>query len=124
MDMERFRSWLDSYGRAWESQDPQSFANLFTDYASYHANPFSEPLSGHSAILDYWANIIRSQEQIQFNYEILAVTQDSGIAHWWASFVHISSKTKVSLDGVCIVSLNGENRCKVFKQWWHWLEYS
>ena len=124
MDMERFKSWLDSYGRAWESQDPQSFANLFTDYASYHANPFSEPLSGRSAILEYWSTVIRSQEQIQFSYEVLSVNKESGIAHWWASFVHIPSKTKVKLDGIFIISLNGENRCSDFKQWWHWLEYS
>jgi uncharacterized protein (TIGR02246 family) len=124
MDMERFQSWIDSYGHAWESQDPQTFANLFTDNATYHTNPFSEPLSGRSAILDYWSNTIRSQEQIQFNYKVLAVTQDIGIAHWWASFVHIPSKTKVRLDGIFVVSLNGENRCRDFKQWWHWLEYS
>jgi uncharacterized protein (TIGR02246 family) len=124
MDMERFQSWLELYGRAWENQDPQSFVNLFTDNASYHANPFSEPLSGRSAILNYWSDVARSQEQIQFNYKVLAVSQDSGVAHWWASFVHISSKTKVRLDGIFVVSLNDENRCRVLKQWWHWLEYS
>jgi uncharacterized protein (TIGR02246 family) len=124
MDKERFQSWLDSYGRAWENRDHQAFASLFSDNASYYANPFSEPLNGRSAILDYWSNVICSQEQIQFNYEVVAVTQESGIAHWWASFVHISSKTKVRLDGIFIVSLNDENRCRVLKQWWHWLEYS
>lgn len=124
MDMEGFQSWLESYGRAWESHDPQLFADLFTDNASYYANPFSEPLSGRSALRDYWSNIIRTQEQTRFNYEVLAITQDRGIAHWWTSFVHISSKTKVKMDGIFIVSFNGENRCRVFKQWWHWLEYS
>lgn len=124
MDMERFQSWLELYGRAWKNQDPQSFVNLFTDNASYHANPFSEPLSGRSAILNYWSDVARSQEQIQFNYEVLAVTQESGIAHWWASFVHIPSKTKVKLDGIFIISLNSENSCSNFRQWWHWLEYS
>jgi uncharacterized protein (TIGR02246 family) len=124
MDMGGFQSWLESYGRAWESHDPQIFADLFTDDVSYHVNPFSEPLSSRSALRDYWSNMIRSQEQTRFDYEVLAITQDSGIAHWWTSFVYISSKTKVKLDGIFVVSLNGENRCKVFKQWWHWLEYS
>jgi len=124
MDREGFQDWLDSYGRAWESKEHNAFVNLFTDNASYYANPFSEPLSGHSAILDHWSNVIRSQDQIRFNYEVLAVTQDSGVAHWWASFVHISSKTKVKLDGIFVVSLDGENHCRVLKQWWHWLEYS
>jgi uncharacterized protein (TIGR02246 family) len=124
MDMEGFQSWLESYGRAWESHDPQIFADLFTDDVSYYVNPFSEPLSGRSALRDYWSNIIRSQEQTRFDYEVLAITQDRGIAHWWTSFVYASSKTKVKLDGIFVVSLNSENRCKVLRQWWHWLEYS
>jgi len=124
MDREGFQSWLDSYGRAWESKDHHTFANLFTENASYYANPFSEPLLGRSAILDHWSNVILAQDHIRFNYQILAVTQDNGIAHWWVSFVHAASGTKVKLDGIFVVSLNGENRCTVFKQWWHWLEYS
>jgi hypothetical protein len=124
MDMEGFRSWLESYGRAWESRDPQIFVDLFADDASYYVNPFSELISGRSALRDYWSNIISSQEQARFDYEVLAITQDSGIAHWWTSFVYVSSKTKVKLDGIFVVSLISENRCKVLRQWWHWLEYS
>ncbi|OGW51841.1 MAG: hypothetical protein A2Y81_01810 [Nitrospirae bacterium RBG_13_43_8] len=124
MNMEGFQSWIESYGRAWESHEPQIFADLFTDDASYYVNPFSEPLSGRSALRDYWSNIVRSQEQTRFDYEVLAITQDIGIAHWWTSFVYISSKTKVKLDGIFVISLNDESHCKVFKQWWHWLEYS
>jgi len=124
MNLEVFRSWLDSYGRAWESRDIQSFKGLFTDDATYHANPFSEPICGYAAILDYLSNVMCSQDQIKFNHEVLAITQDFGIARWWASFVHISSKTKVKLDGIFVVSLDAEKRCKDLKQWWHWLEYS
>jgi uncharacterized protein (TIGR02246 family) len=124
MNLEIFQSWLNSYGQAWEKQDSRAFADLFTDDATYHANPFSEPLRGRSAILEYWSTVTRSQDKVQFNYEVLAVTQDIGIAQWWASFVHVTSKSNVKLDGIFVVSLNTEGRCKVLKQWWHWLEYS
>lgn len=123
MNTEIFQSWLDSYGRAWEKKNSQVFADLFTDDATYHANPFSEPPHGRSAILDYLSNIFRSQDQVQFSYEILSVSPDVGIAHWWVSFMQISSKTKVKLDGIFVVSFDGK-RCKVLQQWWHWLEYS
>jgi hypothetical protein len=124
MNLEIFKSWLDSYGHAWESRDSQSFEGLFTDNATFHTNPFSEPLHGCSAILGYFSSVIRSQEQIQFEYEVLAATQDTGIAHWWASLVHVFTKTKVKLDGIFVVSLDAENRCRDLKQWWHWLEYN
>jgi len=123
MNTEMFQSWLDSYGHAYEKKDTQAFKDLFTDDAIYYANPFTEPLHGHSAILDYFSNIFCSQDHIQFSYEILSVSQDVGIAHWWVSFVQVSSKTKVKLDGIFVVSFDGK-RCKVLKQWWHWLEYS
>jgi len=124
MNLETFRSWLDSYSRAWENRDPQVYADPFTDDAIYHVNPFSEPLHGRSSILDYWINVIHSRDQIQFNYEILAVTQDTGIAQWWVSFVSIPSKAQVKLDGIFVVSLTEKKRCRVFRQWWHWLEHS
>lgn len=124
MNLEIFKSWLDLYGRAWENRDTQAFADLFTDDASYHVNPFSEPIRGRSEIIEYWSNVIASQDQVQFNYEVLAVAQDIGIARWWVSFFHVSSKSNVKLDGIFVVSFNVERRCKVLKQWWHWLEYS
>jgi uncharacterized protein (TIGR02246 family) len=124
MNFEICKSWLDLYGFAWKNRDPQALADLFTDDATFHVNPFSEPLHGRSAILDYFSTVIRSQEQIQFDYEVLEATQDTGIAHWWASFVHVFTKTKVKLDGIFIMTLYGERHCKVLKQWWHWLEYS
>lgn len=36
MNLEIFKSWLDSYGHAWEKQNSKTFADLFTDDATYH----------------------------------------------------------------------------------------
>ncbi len=119
MNCETFESWLDAYGRAWETQDQQAAADLFTDDATYQETPFDEPVRGPLAIAEYWSAAVRSQDQVRFGFEILATTQDMGIARWWASFVSIPSKMQVKLDGIFVVSLDAKNRCKTFREWWH-----
>ncbi len=118
MDYDAFKSWLKAYGSAWEATDPRAAAELFSEEATYQETPFSEPLRGRAAIFDYWSHVARSQEQIRFGFDILTVTEDSGIAHWWASFLRIPSRTRVKLDGIFVISLDGENRCKALKEWW------
>jgi hypothetical protein len=48
-----FAGWLDTYGRAWESRDPQAAANLLTEDGTYQVTPFVEPMRGRQAILEY-----------------------------------------------------------------------
>src|SRR5258708_6544912 len=82
-----FASWLDAYGRAWTSRDPQAAADLFAEHGTYQVTPFVEPMRGKQAILEYWTNVAQTEQNIQFGYEILALTPEQGIARWWASFV-------------------------------------
>ncbi len=44
MDYSSFKTWFETLGRAWENRDPHAAAELFTENASYHENPFDEPL--------------------------------------------------------------------------------
>jgi len=46
-------------------------------------------MRGRVAILEYWTNVAQTEEDIHFEYEILAVMPEQGIARWWASFVRV-----------------------------------
>ena len=123
MNHDTFRTWLDTYGRAWETQDVTDaediYTVLFTERATYQVTPFDEPLSGRLAIIEYGSASLQSQEQLRFNYEILAVTSNVGIAHWRVSFVQLPAKKNVNLDGIFVVTFNEEGRCTEFREWWH-----
>ena len=119
MNHDSFKSWLDAYGHAWESGDPRAAAEIFTNDATYQEVPFDEPMRGREAIAEYWSKNVSEQDQVRFGYEILATTQDKGIARWWSSFIDIPSKARVKLDGIFVLSLDSENRCDVFQEWWH-----
>ncbi len=119
MDREAFHAWLDAYGKAWQSRNPEAAARLFTDDAAYHETPFDEPFRGYEGILEYWSEVPSSQENIRFSREILAVTAETGIAHWKAVFTRLPSNASVELDGIFLVKLDGDGFCTEFREWWH-----
>ncbi len=119
MERETFEGWLDAYGRAWETRDPAAAAELFTEDAVYHETPFDEPMRGRAEISDYWSDVTRSQDDVRFSYEILATSEEEGIAHWNADFVRLPARTPIRLDGVLLAKLNVAGRCTEFREWWH-----
>jgi SnoaL-like domain len=119
MDRDTFRSWLDSYGRAWIDRNPEAAAALYTDTGTYQVTPFLEPMRGRRAIFDYWAEVARTEEGIRFEHEILAVDGDRGIATWWAAFVRVPPGLATKLDGIFLITLDGEGRCVSLREWWH-----
>lgn len=119
MDVHTFKSWLDGYGRAWENRDPQALVELFAEDGTYQVTPFLEPLRGRQAIFAYWSEVARTEENVRFGCEILAVTPEVGLARWWASFVIVPPRLETKLDGIFLISLDAECRCKSLREWWH-----
>jgi hypothetical protein len=119
MSAEKFASWLDAYGRAWENRDAQGAADLFAENGTYQVAPFLEPMRGKPAILEYWTNVARTEQDIRFGYEILAVSAEQGIARWWASFVIIPPGLRTKLNGIFLICLDDHGFCKSLREWWH-----
>ena len=114
-----FSAWLEKYGRAWETGDAQAAAELYAEDGTYQVTPFVEPMRGRAAILDYWTHVAETEEQVQFSYEILAVTSEQGIARWRASFVIVPPGLKTKLDGIFVIALDDQGKCAWLREWWH-----
>ena len=111
--------WLDAYGQAWETRDAHAIGELFTEEATYQETPFVEPMRGRPAIREYWMSaVVRTQQQIRFGYEVLAVAGDSCLAHWWASFTRVSTQAPVKLDGIFLLTFTSEGLCCELREWW------
>ena len=119
MTLQAFDDWLDAYGRAWESRNAQASADLYAEDGTYQVTPFLEPMRGKQAILEYWTHVAQTQQNIQFGYEILGVTPEHGIAHWWSSFVIVPPGLPTKLDGIFLISLDENGRCHSLREWWH-----
>lgn len=119
MERASFESWLEAYGRTWRDRNAQAAADLFTEHGTYQVTPFVEPMRGRPAILDYWVHLAETQRDIQFSYEVLAVTPEMGIARWRASFLIVPQGLQTQLDGIFVICLHGDGRCRSLKEWWH-----
>ncbi len=118
-DRVAFKSWMDAYGKAWERRDAEGAAALYTENGTYQVTPFVEAMRGRKAIFEYWSNVARTEENVQFGYEILVASREINIARWSASFVIMPQGLKTKLDGIFVISLDEKGRCTSLREWWH-----
>ena len=114
---DRLGSWLQRFGRAWEDRDSDLAAALFSDDGSYRETPFEEAVRGAHEIRSYWSKLPEARGDIRFTFEILAVTEQWGIAHWHGSYTRVDGTTRLELDGILLVSLADDGRCRDFREW-------
>jgi uncharacterized protein (TIGR02246 family) len=120
MTQEGLDCWLSAYRRAWQERQPATVSNLFTEDATYQETPFVEPLRGRAAIRQYWTDVVvRAQEQIKFDYEIVVIHGNTALAHWWASFTRTASGKRILLNGIFLLTFDSENQCSSLREWWH-----
>lgn len=108
-------SWLEAYGRAWETG--QGFAALFTDDAVYSESPFAEPMVGTEAIAAYAGLMEQHQGEVSFTFEIVSV--DPPVALFNAAYTNTANDEPTRLDGVFLLSFDEEGRCSSLREWWH-----
>jgi hypothetical protein len=118
MDRNSFDAWLDLYGKAWMNRDAEAAASLYAEDATYQITPFDEPLKGRPAICEYWRGVTATEENIAFDYEILAVTDKMGIARWRASFVRVPPGLATKLDGIFLIAIDRNGKCASLREWW------
>jgi hypothetical protein len=61
----------------------------------------------------------QTEENIRFGYEILVANAEINIAGWSAWFVIMPPGLQTRLDGIFLLSLDEEGRCKSLREWWH-----
>jgi SnoaL-like protein len=112
-------AWLERYGAAWEARDPALAGRLFTQEARYHEMPFDEPKSGRAGIEEYWRTVTADQRDVQFESEVIAVSGNTGVAHWSAKFRLESNGATVELDGAFVLEFDSAGLCSKLREWWH-----
>ncbi len=118
LDRDYFAAWVEKLGRSWEVGDADGAGQLFAGDISYRADRFSPPMQGREAVIAYWEEVPRTQKDIRFGYRVLAVTGDTGIAHWWCAFQRVPSGVPVRLDGIFIAQFDARGQCRAFEEWW------
>lgn len=119
MTHDQFKTWLELLGKAWREKNPTAAMNLCAENVIYYEEPFKEPFHGKQEVYDIWEEVPNFQKDIEFDYEILAVTEAIGVAKWHATFTRLPSMEKAELEGIYSVKLNEDSLCTEFHQWWN-----
>lgn len=112
-------TWFKGYEEAWVTLDPDKVIELFTEDAIYRDNPYEDPHLGREGIHKYWSKVTSDQKDVDFTFDVLAVTNNTGIAYWHSEFTLRSSNAAITLDGMFVLEFNGDGLCKNLKEWWH-----
>ena len=114
-----FISWFQELGNAWVQKNPDAVLSLLADKFLYYETPFTKPFTTKKEILLLWQEVPNSQKNISFSFDLLSINNNTGIAHWKASFTRLKSNKKAHLDGIFLVRLNQKGLCTLFKMWYN-----
>jgi uncharacterized protein (TIGR02246 family) len=114
MDATSYEDWVDRYVHAWNTNDPEEVAALFTEGARYLTEPYAAPWEGRDAIVTGWLQSKDEPGDTEFEYSVLVATDEIGI---------VKGDTRYKTSGrnysnLWEIRLDGEGRCSEFVEWW------
>jgi uncharacterized protein (TIGR02246 family) len=115
---QQVRELLDTYIRAWETQDPALIVTIFTEEATYHERVMGEPIRGRDGIHAYWQSKV-VEEQANITCKLLHLYLDDGtaIAEWEAEFDDRSQQVRKRMREVALLTFDGPLIASLREYW-------
>jgi ketosteroid isomerase-like protein len=105
LSREHARKVLDTYVRAWESQDPDLIVTIFTPGAGYRERVLGNPIPDREAIRQYWSDkVVKAQANIQCRVLSLYVDGDTAIAEWLAEFDDLAQGVRKRMQEIAVLT--------------------
>jgi ketosteroid isomerase-like protein len=112
------RNLIDTYLRAWTTQDPDLVLTVFTPTATYHERALEQPICDHAGIRDYWqAKVVQAQANIEAELLNLYLDGTTAIAEWEARFDDVVQGHRKRMREVAILELDGD-RVTSLREYW------
>lgn len=112
-------AWLNAYGEAWRTYDPQAIGNLFSADAAYYYGPYDEPVRGREAIVASWLEHRDAPGTYEGRYVPLAVEGDLAVANGRSRYFESDGTTlKTEFDNIFVLRFDGDGRCTEFREWY------
>lgn len=122
MTEKSFKEWLESYLRPQERNNAEMIKHIFARNSIYWWGPFNDPRNGIDAIYEHHRNALSHQEDIMYDYEVLAVTEEYGIAKFHLTLKDLIPGEPGKYDGIFKVCLDGNNKCTLFEEWYNFID--
>jgi ketosteroid isomerase-like protein len=108
--------WLVAYQEAWQSYDPETIGDLFSEDVSYRYHPYDEPVRGRAAIVASWLEDRDAEGTYEGVYEPLVVSGDLAIATGTSTYKD-GDETRI-YDNCFVLRFDDDGRCSEFTEWY------
>lgn len=109
---------LETYGKAWETKDPNLIVTIFTEDATYHEKIMGPSMRGRKSIKRYWRNrVVAGQDNIEFKVLNFYIDGNVVIAEWEAYFDILKTSTRKHMKEIAILVFKG-NKIKSLREYW------
>ena len=109
---------LVALSRARTSFDGDAWADLFTEGAEFHHDPFAPPLVGRNALRADLLRASEAEEQVEFTIERHWVVAPTVLAAWHLSYVHRTTRSRVRVAGFMTLEVASDGRIGRAR-WWY-----
>lgn len=104
------RAWIEAYGEAWTTQDPDKIVRLYTRDAGYRERRFHPGIRSAEQIWGYWDLIVRElQRDVGFEVRSVAVAGDTAFINWRSHFTWRPINGVMELDAMSRVEFSDES---------------
>jgi ketosteroid isomerase-like protein len=113
---ERAASFVEGYGRTWESWDVPGFVDLFSDEVVYVAHATEETVVGRTALAGYLRKEAAEQGEVTVRMGEPVIEGDRVAVEFWVSAR--SGTGTATIVGCLIARLAEDGRCAFFREYW------
>lgn len=117
MDLPELQAWTDTYVRAWETNHPQTVADLFAEEARYYTHPFREPWNGRDAIVSNWLEHPDEPDSWKADYRALAVNGNTGVVRGTTRYFHEDGSPRTEYANIYVIEFDDQGRATEFTEW-------
>jgi uncharacterized protein (TIGR02246 family) len=115
MDATDATHWVERYRTAWESNEQQAIAALFTEDALYFTAPFRDPWRGREGIVSGWLEAKDEPGDTEFSYEVVAVCDATAFVRGWTKYFTEPAR---EYSNLWVIRLAEDGRAREFTEWW------
>ncbi len=109
-------SFIESYGRTWESWDFDGFLDLFSDDVVYVAHATEETVVGRTSLASYIRKEAADQGQASVRMGSPVIEGDRVAAEFWVTRTNEGENWTTA--GCLIARLGSDGRCAFFREYW------
>lgn len=114
------RQVLDTYIKAWETQDPDLIVTIFTPAATYHERVLEDPIPGREAIRRYWeTKVVGAQANITCRLLGFYIDPEAEtvIAEWQAEFDDVAQGVRKRMREIAVLVFDGHLIASLREYW-------